>query len=253
MRTDSIDSNALRLYYLQQMGISVYVPRVTAEPEVNAEIAVAAETVLAPAQDTTPALPASTSQASQSRKNLLEGLDENPVPTAKEPMPIEETGIADEAATSASSEALLIPPFQLLFARLSAEVGVVVQIPAVGKAVLPAQDARLLLNILKWLRLDMPEQAWLGFRWPLPGFKQGSADAATASLQAFLQQAVSEQPLQHLLVLGLAPADCLKRNASTTSVARQCWYTHGLAELSAVPALKREAWLQLQPLHKALG
>ncbi len=131
---------------------------------------------------------------------------------------------------------------------LDAELAVALQMPALVQNGLREQEQRLLQNLLRWLGYPLPaQQSWLQYRWPLPG--ASGREMATRTLTLFLQQAASTHVFRHLLVLGPAPAACLQDAAITEW---QSWPTHGLTEMLALPQLKRDVWLQLQPLQRLL-
>ena len=141
-------------------------------------------------------------------------------------------------------------PFQLLFAVVDERVALVVQIPAMGRTQLGEADTRLLGNLLRWLGLSLPAQSWLQFRWPLPGMSGGTVTLAAKTLSVFLQQATGGRQVEHLLLLGQGMEQCV--DALCSAMSFRVWSTHGLAEMLAVPMLKREVWQRLLPLQELL-
>lgn len=248
MQTTDANAELLRLYYLQQLGITSYVPRnflpgalvVTADPAVEPQQRVApeAEVVVKPAI-VFEAEPVISSPAIT--RNVF--VDEpRPAPPAREV----------DAAPPRSAEQEMAP-FQILFVVVSPVLAIAVQIPAAMKPVLRESDTRLLGNVLRWLGLAWPSQAVpLHFRWPLPGLPDTGAEQAGKGLQVFLEQAALEQPFKQLLVFGGEPASALRSGGGGQCNTWQAWYTHSLAELLAVPALKHETWQTLLPLRVQL-
>lgn len=199
----------LRRYYLQQLGITIYVPR---EPEIAL---VASEEPLTPP----PVAPVVAALAPR-------------LPTAEVPRAA--------AATPASAEDSPPTTFHCLFAHANPGLALLLQVPSAGDGQLSAGEQRLLGNVLHWLGWPAP-QAWRPYRWPLPGLPTTSVEAGRRGLSAFLDQATREQPVQHLLVFGSLPLQ--QEHAGW-----QLWTLPGLGEMLKVAALKRVAWQTLLPL-----
>jgi hypothetical protein len=267
MTVTDINAAQLRQYYLQQLGITAWVPRVGRRDEDEAQQPQQHEEVMTPAAMTAvpqppappmqavPVTPEVVQPAQQSevaaavvaavpRRRLFEADDAVVQPAAAVAAPATST----TATVAASAEDDVVAPFQLLFAVLDAELAVALQLPALVQSGLREQEQRLLQNLLRWLGYPLPaQQSLLQYRWPLPG--ASGREMATRTLTLFLQQAASTRAFRHLLVLGPAPAACLQDAAITEW---RSWPTHGLTEMLALPQLKRDVWLQLQPLQRLL-
>ncbi|HTQ99913.1 MAG TPA: hypothetical protein VMH83_07980 [Candidatus Acidoferrum sp.] len=243
MTIPAIDPAALRLYYLQQLGVAVYVPRLAADAELPAAQQVEVESPVAMTE--TPAETASVQATSAPRVSLRSSLEE-PAQSPAKAAAVTKPVISDVDAAAVQTMA----PFQLLFAVIDARVAVALQVPVLGKPALTETESKLLHNLLRWLGVPPVSEPWLQYRWPLPGMPAGSVAAAGKGLTIFLQQALSNRPAQHLLVLGSGPVQCLQQGDGALTV--QGWLTHGLSEMLAVPTLKREVWQQLLPLHAQL-
>ncbi len=260
MPNQTIDTAALRLYYLQQLGVSLYVPRELAGNE-SKEAATSAEPAVSDRQDfnAMPAAPgpAVKTVAAGPKRLLLNDTEISATPPVSKadtkPAAVALTAIVATTA-SAHDETNAIAPFQLLFCMPEPRLALALQIPALAKPALQEAETRLLQNMLRWLgiRQEGVLAGMLHFKWPLPGMPVADAQTAGRNLQVFLQQAAAAQPLQHLLLLGQGPAQCLEAVTPGASLPYQCWATHSLAEMLAVPELKREVWRQLLPLHGRL-
>jgi hypothetical protein len=249
MQNPAIDTALLRLYYLQQLGVTVYVGRDTGTA---ADMAVAQESASFGVETETETVAAAPAVIS-ARKSLLDAED-----TASAQPSVKTAGKSRTAAATTAvpvqDESLVLAPFQLLFFMPDPRLAVALQIPALAKPVLPEAEGRLLQNILRWLGVNNAnaEAALLNFRWPLPGLPAGDAQSAGRNLLVFLQQAAAANPWQRLLLLGQGPALCLDAATGGAALPYQCWATHSLAEMLAVPELKREVWRHLLSLHKQL-
>ncbi len=274
MQNQGIDPAALRLYYLQQLGVHVYVGReaiVTADAAFTNDAAFAAGAVVttdesphgnphesplaeAAQRPITPSVttaPEVAVVATVARKSLLNEV-EDVAASAPASVAAKPAALASASAGGAMEESAAMAPFQLLFFMPEPRLAVALQIPALSKPVLQDAEARLLQNLLRWLGIKNSDSqtALLHFRWPLPSMPAGDAKAAGRNLQVFLEQAAATQPWQHLLLLGQGPAHCLDTAAGELPF--QCWATHSLAEMLAVPELKREVWRHLLSLHDQL-
>jgi hypothetical protein len=76
----------------------------------------------------------------------------------------------------------------------------------------------------------------------------GGITLAGAGLRAFLDQAQREDKFARLVVFG----DLLREAMHADGGMTDFHATYSLQELCAVPALKRECWQSLLPLHQAL-
>jgi hypothetical protein len=274
MRRAFQEAEELRLHCLQQMGISSYYPRflllgalpspVLPQQDTHtteaAALAKGAAGTLAPAEAARAVSALAPLVASAGESSVAAEL-QAPVPTgrtAAQPVqgsigdlpPVRSKPLQSTSPGAAASEVL---QFQLLLLHIDAELAVLVQIPALARPALQQRQAALLQNMLRWLGLPIelsPQPR--RFQWPLPGMKSTEGAAAAAlGLRHFVEQAVLEQPFRGLLLLGQQLAEQLGA-ADFAPAGLPFICTHSLDELLAVPALKREAWLVLQPLHAVL-
>lgn len=140
--------------------------------------------------------------------------------------------------------------FQALLLPLAGPVAVLALVPAVARLQLPERERRLLQGILHWLGVsEAVTQAPRPFQWPLPGLPEASAAQAGVSLNAFLDQARRELGFAHLLIFGGPLQTALGAAAAEQGMVA----TYSLQQMTTVPALKRECWLALQPLQRALA
>lgn len=270
MTVTDVNASQLRLYYLQQLGIAAYVPRGASAAEAavdakNAVEAMVAAAVVAEQQHDvqTAALHAvdssidiaDTADTSAATGAVISGPRPAPIrrmllePETSPPPAAPVRAAAAATTTAAEAEADTTPPFQLLLAVIDTELAVAIQIPAQATSGLREQEQKLLQNLLRWLGYPLPDmKALLQYRWPLPGLPANSAAMATRTLTVFLQQAASTRPFRHLLLLGPLPAQCLHDQPAAWTL----WPTHSVAELLTLPQLKRDSWLQLQPLQREL-
>jgi hypothetical protein len=277
MSDQAANTEILRLHCLQALGIAVYHPRfvlpgakpsvLSAWPEAPAAPHVVSKGAAANAEARAP-------QRGDGMQRVAE-----PAPKPVEPAGRTETAsrvAASIAATNAANvkapvqrtderaqtaapraeagmqprqEAGLQEPvqnFQLLFLQVDDDLAIVNQIPALARPQLQDRQVALLTNLLRWLGKPLPAQAPRMFRWPLPGLEHMVASmSAQTSLLHFLEQASSERGFRFLLALGpqaVAPA----------ASGWQTFATHSIDEMLALPALKREVWQTLQPLHARL-
>jgi hypothetical protein len=157
------------------------------------------------------------------------------------PMPAARAVLAtDETATR--FQALLFPATNAL--------AVLTLLPALARQQLQERERQLLQNILRWLGVAEPSlRGTRPFQWPLPNFPGGGLPLAGASLRAFLDQAQREEKFTRVLIFGVLLQEALE----ATAAPRERYATYSLQELVAVPALKRECWLTLEPLRQALA
>lgn len=154
------------------------------------------------------------------------------------------------AASTASATSDPMARFQALLLPLAGPVAVLALVPAVARLQLPERERRLLQGILHWLGVsEAATQAPRPFQWPLPGLLEASAAQAGVSLHAFLDQARRELGFAHLLIFG----EPLQTALGTAAADQGMVATYSLQQMTTVPALKRECWLALQPLQRALA
>lgn len=239
MSATDINTSQLRLYYLQQLGIAAYVPR-DVSPVGDVDEVRTVETVetvsakVLPQQEAVPA--------------LIRRVQFEPDVITPPATPAPAT-VTTAAVVEVDTDTDITQPFQLLLAVIDTELAVAIQIPALATAGLREHEQKLLQNLLRWLGYPLPDmKSVLQYRWPLPGLPANSAAMATRTLSVFLQQAASTRPFRHLMLLGPIPAQCLQDQRAEWHL----WPTHSLAELLALPQLKRDTWLQLQPLQREL-
>ncbi len=270
MTTPPINASQLRLYYLQQLGIAVYVPRDASAVDDVAEEVVSQQVVPQTVPQTVPqqeyavmaeAVPPHDVAPQAAAPQIAATIAAEPRPAAARRLIIEDEQVearvvpatpvrtATTKTATADADDDTTPPFQLLFTVLDAELAIALQIPALAANGLREPEQKLLQNLLRWLGYPLPDlKSLLQYRWPLPGLPANSTAMAARTLSVFLQQAASTRPFRHLLLLGPMPAQCLQDQPA----AWQLWPTHSLAELLALPQLKRDSWLQLQPLQHEL-
>jgi hypothetical protein len=265
MSDQAIQAEVQRLQCLQALGITVYHPRFRlpgAKPSVQGiwpdadsaprvETAQSAEPVTATATarvdvarpvanpaNARVAMPAD-AQPARSRVESI-STPAKPAAAAKGQTP------SAAAPRSAETSAAPIQNFQLLFLQIDDDLALINQIPALARPQLQDRQLALLTNLLRWLGKSVPAQAPRMFRWPLPGLEHmaGSMSAET-SLLHFLEQASSERGFRFLLQLG-------PQAVAPEAKAWQAFATHSLDEMLALPALKREVWQTLLPLHELL-
>jgi hypothetical protein len=139
--------------------------------------------------------------------------------------------------------------FQALLFPVSNELAVLALLPALARQQLQERERQLLQNILRWLGVVEPTlRGGRPFQWPLPNFPGGGLSLAGASLRAFLDQAQREDKFARVLTFGTLLQEALDVGGEQ----RERYVTYSLQELVAVPALKRECWLSLQPLRQFL-
>lgn len=229
MSDHSVQSEILRLQCLQTLGIAVYHPRFRlpgAKPSVQGPWA---DMDVVPRVDV--AVPANAVKAVQAEKAVV-----------KKAAPAPQVS----PARSTESAPAAVQNFQLLFLQVDDDLAIVNQVPALARPQLQDKQLALLTNLLRWLGKSVPAHAPRVFRWPLPGLEHMAAtmDAQT-SLLHFLEQAASERGFRFLLQMGPLAA-------APAASAWQAFATHSLDEMLALPALKREAWETLLPLHGQL-
>lgn len=254
MSTAALEAEVQRLQCLQALGITVYHPRFRlpgAKPSVlgpwpdleveeqPSRVAVQLDTPRPDAGGQQPR--EAVSGATVTRPVARLDLDkEIPAPAAKAAQP------AATAPRRAEGPAVAVQNFQLLFLQVDAELAVLNQIPALARPQLHDKPLALLTNVLRWLGKSVPAQAPRVFRWPLPGLENMAATMnPETSLLHFLEQACTERPFRYVLHLG-------PQAVAAPSAAWQSFATHSLDEMIALPALKREAWQALLPLHALL-
>lgn len=257
MQNQEINPALVRLYYLQQLGITAYAPRVALAGALAVEdevacIAAVEESAAPAVRESAPVVAAMSAPApvvARPRVTLDVDLQVEASKPVVKPAPAAERAAAKDTDPAVDA----VAPFQLLFTVASPELALVLQIPALASPALRDAEARLLQNLLRWLGHKMPEHnQFLAWRWPLPGSSAAGAVAAGRSLHVFLQQAAAERPFSRVLMLGAMPAQCLQQHYQHNASEWQCWTSHSLAELLALPELKRDTWLQLQSLHAQL-
>lgn len=257
MSSPALEAEVQRLQCLQALGITVYHPRFRlpgAKPSVQGpwpddaveetagrsadtpRVAVQLDT----RHDASGQQPQPREAVAAPRPSVRMDFDaEIPVPAAKAAQPV-------TAPRKPASAAPAVQNFQLLFLQIDADLVVVNQIPALARPQLHDKPLTLLTNLLRWLGKSVPAQPPRVFRWPLPGLENMAATMSPeTSLLHFLEQACTERPFRYVLHLG-------PQAVAAPSTAWQSFATHSLDEMIALPALKREAWQALLPLHALL-
>lgn len=254
-------AEAQRLLLLQAMGISSYYPRFRLPgalpsvacgglPEVEAqEISTPAAPDSATRQDTVApvaAVVAAPAVLPEAREPVRRPAVPRPAAGARPDAPKPESRSDGRQAGTGLS-------FQVLLLQADKGLAICNQLPSLARPALGRGEQQLLNNILTWLGCSLqPGVAQRHFSWPLPGLATADAALAGRSLQSFLAQARQETGFTRLLLLGSSSVDCLQPQLSGDELPWQTWSTHSLAELLALPALKRSAWQQLQTLHAGL-
>ena len=238
---------AQRLLLLHAMGIRSYYPRFQLpgalpsvacawlpEVEVDADIApTAAPDLAGPAE-------------SESALRSLVNADVAPTPDAAK-------ASSQSSVLQPSIDAATPLSFQVMLVLADKGLAICNQLPAVARPGLGRSEQQLLNNLLLWLGCTLqPGTTPRHFAWPLPGLAATDATLAGKGLRSFLAQAQQESGFTRLLLLGNSSVDCLQPQLDSAAQPWQTWCTHSLAELLALPALKRSAWQQLQTLHAGL-
>lgn len=255
MPTPSLDAEIQRLQCLQALGITVYHPRYRlpgAKPSVKGPWPDAADAGRR-IEDSHVADPgAGARQESGGIAELRRDDAPAATPRASARMALDaQVSTAKDVPSAVAprkpeSAAVPVQNFQLLFLRIDADLAVINQIPALARPQLNDRQMTLLANLLRWLGRSVPAQAPRIFRWPLPGLEHMAASmSADTSLLHFLEQACTESPFRYVLHLG-------PQAFAAPSPTWQSFATHSLDEMLALPALKREAWQALLPLHALL-
>lgn len=261
-----------RLQCLQALGITMYHPRYRLPGAKPSEHGVWPEAGLAARAEAPPqnAAPAHAERGEQRAANALRvereaapraatatRPEERAAPRGDVPRPAVDLPRAPRSeappaqgpapvAHGAEPAPAAVQNFQLLFLQVDDDLALVNQIPALSRPQLQDRQLALLTNLLRWLGKAVPAQTPRMFRWPLPGLESMAASMSPqTSLLHFLEQASSERRFRFLLQLG-------PQAVAPTSSAWQAFATHSLDEMLALPALKREAWQSLLPLHALL-
>jgi len=250
---DFPNAEVQRLYYLRLLGISSFYPRFIlpgALPSTVYELC-------------TPAV----EETTQTTDKVARPEIQTPGPTVvlpkteapASPLPSKPRAYAPVPVANVARELAEAPSlqFQLVFLQTGSGLAVCNQIPAVAKNGMSDREYKLLGNILHWLGCPLRSGfAQRRFQWPLPGSTGVDSRQAGRSLQGFLEQAYKENSFTHLLMLGSSAAACLQEFRGTGEQTAQAWQqfsSHSLAEMLALPELKRETWQQLLPLHAMLA
>jgi hypothetical protein len=269
MSDHAANTEVLRLHCLQALGIAVYHPRFVLPGAKPSVLAPWPEAEAVPRGANSASAGTAEARAAQHGERMQSAADTAPQHAERSAR----IDTAPRAGASAASDSVVdtqtprrtadaraqsavpraeadaqsaVQNFQLLFLQVDADLAIVNQIPALARPQLQDKQIALLTNLLRWLGKPLPEQAPRMFRWPLPGLEHMAASmSAQTSLLHFLEQASSERGFRYLLALGpqaVAPA----------AAAWQTFATHSIDEMLALPALKREVWQALLPLHAQL-
>ena len=246
-------AEAQRLFYLQALGISTYYPRFILPGALPSQACAwpEADKAIPPALPVTP--------------NITESKPVTAVTqlkTARISKPVQQArvSVAQQSRNPvvAPSKAVEVDDqlqFQMVLLLAANNVAICNQIPALAKGQLSNKEQQLLHNMLQWL--GCPLQNKVGarfFNWPLPGIA-GSRLVAGNSLHSFLQQARQEMGFSHLLLMGSSSLECLEEYRAANLSAKVDWEqysTHALAEMLALPSLKKSVFQHLLPLHARL-
>jgi hypothetical protein len=257
-----------RMRYLQEMGIAVWYPR--------AQLPGAANSAVTEWQfDTRHPVRGSTGDLAGSREAPVFSRREDGVGKAATVRQVlsadagqaQETGQNSQAGTTAGTKVreqatiehgvpreVAALQFRMHFFHVDENLAVLCHQPALATARPGRQEQLLLANILRWLGRQIPDTATPRvFRWPLPGFGQADPSLAGSSLHAFVQQAASDSPFANLVVMGETVLDTLQIRLTPDDVTWRLYVTPGLTEMLNLPALKKDTWQKLIPLHAALS
>lgn len=247
---ESSAAEIMRLQCLQALGITVYHPRFRLPGAKPSTLLALPEAAPAPPAVAAP-LAASPALAPPGRERPASALAE----TLAEKTPPRETSLGARTATVTTSAdtgkareapGMPVQNFQLLFLQVDDDLAILNQIPALARPQLQDKQLALLTNLLRWLGKPAPAHTPRMFRWPLPGLESmAAAMSADTSVLHFLEQASTERGFRFLLMLG-------PQAAAPAAPAWESFATHSLDEMLALPALKREAWQALLPLHARL-
>ena len=108
-------------------------------------------------------------------------------------------------------------------------------------------QVHLIRAMAKALALEEAELDVSQFDWPIHNNAQLDLgeDAVRAALGGFVQRKVEQRKCHGLILLGSA---CQKRLDTTQLETVHCLHTVGTSEMLHNPQLKKQAWLDLQPL-----
>lgn len=246
-----------RLFYLQALGISTYYPRFILPGAPLSQAcewpeAERSEPVVSVTTGKSPEAPASAAATQLKTAPISKPAEQARVSVTQQiHQPAAESSKAVEAGDQLQFQMVL-----LLAGNLAGNnVAICNQIPALAKGQLSNKEQQLLHNMLQWL--GCPLQNNMGarfFSWPLPGIA-GSRLLAGNSLLSFLQQARQEMAFSHLLLMGSSSLECLEEYRTANNSAKVDWEqysTHSLAEMLALPSLKKSVFQLLLPLHARL-
>lgn len=250
---------ALRLEYLQAIGITSYFPRLQLP---GAPVSVIVDQPVG--------------EPESHRADAVEAVSVKPTVTASEPalappVPAPRTAHISKQATVGKTEPVIASVrakqekeevrLQLLCIRACDNLAVLNAMPHIGSGQLSPRHSTLLANLLSacgitvgnMLVEDKP------FRWPMvTGLHvDNSRRAAAAALSSYLQQKLADWQFGKLLVMGEEVVTRIFTNGGQEegashpkhSLEREDWqviYTRSLDELLHRPELKKEAWAQIR-------
>lgn len=264
MPTSAPSSELRKLRILQEMGITLYLPRYRlpgAAPsrvqpwpwlsprEVTAPSESLASVVDAAAREEAHSAPPRRVEVNAESRRPRVPQIEIEVSQAPASTPTEKP-VTKPAALAAANEAEV--RFQALLFPVAPQLAVLAFVPALAQPQLQERERNLLYNILRWLGVSEPQlRSPRPFLWPIPNLPGGGLTLAGASLRAFLDQAQREEKFARVLVFGGLLNDALE--AAGGGAPGELHPTYSLQEMTAVPALKRECWLSLIPLQRWLA
>jgi hypothetical protein len=259
-----------RLRYLQEMGIDSWYPR--------AQLPAAAESAVIEWQFGLPADQGHNPAAISAVAGAYAPADNRRIDAAgkaasvrqalsAEAGPVKDTGQQTRARPAVNANAparvsgddgspreIAVLHFRMHLFHVDQQLAILCHQPALAAAQISGQEQILLANIVRWLGRELPDtQMPRAFRWPIPGFDQADTTVAGSSLFAFLQQAASEKPFANLVIMGETILDTLQVRLAREDSAWALFVTASLTEMLNLPALKKETWQTLIPLHSMLS
>jgi len=248
---------AQRLQLLQAMGIRSYYPRFQL-PGALPSVACAwlpddavPDAAMMPPSASVAAAPMAAKEAQ--REAPRETLQPEPQAPVTRSVPVKTRPPEPARGREPAAEPGATLSFQVLLVQADKGLAICNQLPAVAGPVLGRGEQQLLNNMLLWLGCSLqPGNVQRHFSWPLPGLVVTDAQQAGMGLQSFLAQAQQDSGFTRLLLLGNSSVECLQPRLQGDDLPWRTWCSYSLAELLALPALKRSAWQQLQTLHAEL-
>lgn len=155
--------------------------------------------------------------------------------------------------------------FSLNFYHINNSLAIIDEFPVLQSATVKAQSLNLLSNIVSAFDIDMNNYEFGDDRlmWPIAGGLEAVHDEASAArmlLSGFIERKSQQNAFENLLVFAAVIDDFLVSNEKMEDN-RDYLYgsknfhitvTHSLHSMLSFPQLKKDVWLQLQPLKKRI-